>query len=129
MKFSSNKIFDNSNVNAILDRIWYECLQVNANVNDLICLSGRAGDNLQKPEAEWQPCKNIIIVVKDDELYSFIMSSLGNLIKNKGVIKFNERILFYFDDFYLEFWKITDADIYQLSVPVHRSGDIPQILL
>ena len=102
--YSKFRVFTDGSVNTILDRIYYEIETglPDFNVNDHMCLTGRAAAILQG--AASQECNNVIFLVNDAGLYDFIQSSLPKKLPNKGVLKFRERTIFYLEGMIMEIW-------------------------
>jgi hypothetical protein len=131
-RFSNARIFEDSNINAILDRMYYELMQ-EFTLNDVdkgLCLSGLAAAILQGNRTG--ECSNIIFEVDDPDIYAFIQFILPEKLANKGVIQYKERTLYYFDGLYLEIWWSATAmglNVTADGVIVRRFAEINPILL
>lgn len=131
MSYSSGKIFEDSQVNALLDRLMYELLQASglASLDDKICLTGRAASILQGgPVGE---CKNIILITADHSLFNVVWKQLPKSIDSQGSVFFKERTLFYFDKIYIEIWYTPDTvtSVAYSGIYLQQINKIPSILL
>lgn len=103
MNYSTNKIFADSNANAIIDRMFFEIGTVyQGNLENLLCLTGRAAAQLQGRTAK--DCDNVILITSDAALFSIAGSSALANVPSTGVVRFRERIIFYFENLVLELW-------------------------
>lgn len=118
-------------VNSQLDRMYYEIALAlpELDVNTVMCLTGRAAAELQG--ADPLPCAQVVFLVNDPELYSFVQGTLPKKLANKGVLKFKERTVFYLEGCVLEIWYqagAIDIQVYA-GVYVQNIDDINEILL
>jgi hypothetical protein len=131
MKYSENKIFDDSNVNAILDRLYYH---VNANcpginVMESLVLSG-AGAAIIQGAAE-KPLQNVILVTDNMEVFDYVRNGLSKALAAKGAMYFQERALLYFQGLYLEVWLSLQplTVVYSNSISLQHINEIDPDLL
>lgn len=110
MNYTSRNAFNLVSANRTIDRIFfyidehYKKIPLTLDINDKLVLSGKAAAILQG--ATVVPVNQIVLVTDDDLLASIIRDVIPNKIANKGVIKFKDRTVFFFDGFILEFWKL-----------------------
>ncbi len=130
-EFVIKGIFDSVQVNAQLDRMYYEIGQAMPAlaINTVMCLTGRAAAELQ--DAPPQDCNQIVFIVNDVPLYGFVQSGLPKIMPNKGVLTFKERTIFYMDGFVLEVWYQVAAlnIVLRSGVYLQNIDDINEILL
>jgi hypothetical protein len=106
--YSSVGVFASPKVNQTIDLIRFHmdqfCKQQDPilNLNEIFVLSGKAAYDIQ--EDEMNPVKNIIFATDNEILFRFVLYFLEDKIKHKGVVKFKDRVLFYFPDFFMEIW-------------------------
>jgi len=102
--YSTNKIFTDSNVNALLDRLYYEVATALPEVNfdTKLCLTGRAAAQLQGAAAV--PCKNLVLLTSDAGVFTFAGGSLPKKMNATGAIRMQARIIFYLPALVLELW-------------------------
>ena len=131
-QFSTNKVFTDSAVNAMIDKIYFELNRglPAVNLNNSICLTGRAAAILQGAAAT--PCDNIIFVVNHAELYEFVQYMLPKSITHQGVLKFKERTIIYVNAAIIEVWFDASAKVAKSPVNgvyVQTINEINPILL
>lgn len=104
--YSKNKIFDNSRVNALMDRFYFEAAKAipDVDVATALCLTGKAAALLQDAHFDEPACNNIILLTNDPYLHNSISEKLPKLIDHSGVVRLQGRTLFYFPDAWLEVW-------------------------
>jgi hypothetical protein len=130
--YSTNKIFTDASVNAMIDRIYYELTASlpDYNLNGCFCLTGRAAAILQG--AEELQCDNIIFITNEPEVYGFILNTLPKKIQHSGVLKFKERAIYQFSTAIIEFWFDPEASVVKFPVKgvyVQSIKEINPILL
>jgi hypothetical protein len=113
--YSINQTFEDSSVNAGLDRIYYELEAAfpEADLDKLIGLTGRAAKVLQGVINS--KLDNVIFLTNDLSIYSFFQTDLPQKIQHNGVVKFKERTLYYFPGFYFEIW-YSDSNIGMIDI-------------
>lgn len=110
MNYTSSNAFNLVSANKTIDRIFfhinehYKKIPLTLDINDKFALSGKAAAILQG--ASVVPVNQIVLVTNDDFLMSVIRDVIPNEIANKGVLKFKDRTVIYFDGFIVEFWKV-----------------------
>jgi len=129
--FTIKNIFGNSTINTIMDRLYYEIALAlpDADLNTGMCLTGRAAVHLHAISAE--ACNNVIMLTNDADIYNFVQNILPSKMPNKGVVKFKERTIFYFDGLVLEFWYQTESitTVLRSGIYVQEYSEINPILL
>lgn len=131
MKYSENKIFDDSNANALLDRLYYHvaenCPEVT--VPDVLVLSG-TGAAIIQGAAEKQ-LQNVILVTDNMAVFDYVRAGLSKALAAKGAIYFQERALFYFQGLYLEVWLSLQplTVVYSNSISLQHINEIDPDLL
>jgi len=115
--YSKKQIFENSRVNALLDRIYFEIVNALPDIKaeENLCLTGKAAALLQDAIYEDTECENIILLTGSIELHNFIERKLPRLIEHEGVVRLQNRTLYYFPGLYLEVW-YQEEDIYMTRV-------------
>jgi hypothetical protein len=104
MNYTADKIFNNPLINTFIDNVVFRLMQfiadeeLSLDIKTVFALSGKAAAILQGETST--PVKNIIFVVKDEELFSFLKTMDYPLTKR---IVFQEKVLFYYADAYFEF--------------------------
>lgn len=108
-KFSENKIFEDSQICAILDMIYHniEASIENVGINTKMALSGKAAVDLQ--DSTTGAVDNVIFVTNDDDVYTYIQQALPAKVGCTGAILFRERTILYFENFVVEIWKVDGA--------------------
>lgn len=104
--YSKNKIFDNSRVNALMDRFFFEAANAipDVDIATALCLTGKAAALLQDANFDEPACNNIILLTNDPYIHNSISEKLPKLIEHSGVVRLQGRTLFYFPDAWLEIW-------------------------
>ena len=132
MSYSSVGVFTPKSVNTIMDLILFHvqnfCTTQDPAIvmNDVFALSGKASFLLQ--ELTTEPIKNVILITHSVPVFQFVTFQLQNRIPQKGVVKFKNRVLFYFPEFYLEIWfSETVVNIRDMGngIKLQLSDDIP----
>lgn len=122
-------VFNNQNVNFILNKI-YEFLEKKiSDAREKLVLTGRAAAILQGEKVNTP--EQVVLMTNDSDLYSIVISDLEGVLDLKGVLKFQNRCLFYFPDFFLEIWKSEDSlDVIRIdTIYCQTFATIPEILL
>lgn len=110
MNYTSRNAFNLALANRTIDRIYfhidehYKTIPLTIDLNAKLVLSGKAAAILQG--ATVVPVNQIVFVTDDTLLSTVIRDVIPNQVANKGVIKFKDRTVFFFDGFILEFWKL-----------------------
>lgn len=129
--FSTNKIFENSNVNALLDRMYYFLKESAAvpDVDAVFALTGRAAVFLQ--DGTTGACDQVVFITNNAALYSYVQKGLEKKLSNKGIIYFKERTIFFMPGFAMEIWfTINPLSILQAQgIYVEDKAKINPILL
>lgn len=127
--YVANKIFDNNNVNYIIDKMHKLIDDSGIKSPELkLVLSGRVAVYLQG-DTTVVP-KQVILMTDQEGVYNFLLSEVE--IKTVGKMCFKNRILYYFSDFYLEVWFSDLPLVISGIVPgvfVQNADDIPKELL
>ena len=131
MNYSINKTFADSEVNRIIDTIFYK-LDSEFRDEDLtksFVLTGKAAAILQGDQSK--EVENIILICSNATIFSYVQLQLKNYIKPKGAVVFKERVLFYFDAMYLEIWFSNTAlnVVNKNNIFLQHIDDINPILL
>lgn len=108
MSYSSVGVFANPKVNQTIDLVRFHidafCKEQDPilTMDSIFVLSGKAAFDIQ--EAESNPVKNIVFVTDNEILFRFVLYGLQQKIKHSGVVKFKDRVLLYFSEFFMEIW-------------------------
>jgi len=104
--FSISSFFDDSNVNALLDRMYFEIINAfpDKDINAVFCLTGKAAALHQDAKFDDDSCSNIIFLTNDHELHVFFQGKLPKLIASEGAVNFTARTLLYFPGVFMEIW-------------------------
>lgn len=131
MNYSINKIFADSTVNALLDRLYYDIVTQlpEITIPDCFALTGRAAAILQG--ATDAPLENIVFITDNKDVFTFVQLKLNNYFRAAGAIVFKERVLFYSEGVYIEIWTTNDTlNIVDSSgIYMQHIDDIAEILL
>lgn len=132
MSYSSVGVFTPKSVNTIMDLILFHvqnfCTAQDPAIimNDVFVLSGKAAFLLQDETTE--AIKNVILITDSVAVFEFVTFQLQNRIPQKGVVKFKNRVLFYFPEFYLEIWFTeTELNVRDMGdgIKLQLNEDIP----
>jgi hypothetical protein len=132
MSYSSVGVFTPKSVNTIMDLILFHvqnfCTAQDPVIvlNDVFVLSGKAAFLLQDETTE--AIKNVILITDSVAVFQFVTFQLQNRIPQKGVVKFKNRVLFYFPEFYLEIWFTeTELNVRDMGdgIKLQLNDDIP----
>lgn len=134
MSYQTKNVFQNKLANQTIDLIYYQIDEyaksnsITLNLSEDFGLTGKAAAVLQ--DSEFDDLKQIVFAVSDSAIYKIITNELPKLITYKGVVKFKERTIFYFDDFIIEFWLLETLNIIDVdTIKVQLLEEIPTILL
>lgn len=134
MNYQTKNVFQNKFANQTIDLIYYQIDEfaksnsITLNLSEDFGLTGKAAAVLQ--DSEFDDLKQIVFAVSDSAIYKIITNELPKLITYKGVVKFKERTIFYFDDFIIEFWLMETLNIIDVdTIKVQLIEEIPPILL
>jgi hypothetical protein len=102
--YSINKTFEDSSINVVLDRIYYEVVNAlpNISIDKMLGLTGRAAAVLQ--EQSQDDLENVIFITNDTDIFNFFQTALPEKIDSFGVARLKDRTLYYFPGFYFEIW-------------------------
>lgn len=102
--YSTNKIFTDSNVNALIDRLYYEVATAlpAVDLDTKMCLTGRAAAQLQGAAAT--PCKNVVLLTSDAGVFELAGAVLPRKMNATGAIRMQARVILYFPALVLEMW-------------------------
>lgn len=132
MSYSSGKLFQNTKINILCDRLMKEIyLYFNDNtyVDAHFGLTGKAALLLQTTNSG--NVENIVFITNEDDIYTYLVENAQQLLVPKLMMKYKERILLDFDTLKVEIWKHTGNLTFNTlyDVKLQEIDKIPQILL
>ena len=130
MTFTEANFFTDPRHNQVVDLIYYHLVEWSrlqdpeVVIDDVYCISGEAAA-IWQGETDAQ-VKNAIFITDNEDLFQYILTSIAGLTK-LPCVKFQEKILIYAPDLFIEihFWTDTFNRVFEDFVPVHLLADIP----
>lgn len=134
MNYITKEVFALTAANTMIDTIMYQAKKyfddnlIEIILNDRIGLSGQAALIWQKQPVE--PINQIVFVVNHPDLFDVISRKIIEKFKYQGIIYFQDRTIFYFKDFIIEFWFYADATTTIVDeIAVQYYEEIPEELI
>ncbi len=128
--YVENTIFDNNNVNFVIDKILTFLTKEFGRIEQSIILSGRASAFLQEETTEVP--NQVILITNHTALFEYLTKIPLSSIDCTGTVFFKNRLLFYFSDFYLEIWFTDEIGlevVWESNIACQNYSQIPEILL
>jgi hypothetical protein len=111
-------------------RQWLDDNERSERLEEFFMLSGRAAAYLQEPLIS-DPVQNVILNCQLPEAFLFLTNTVDTLLRHKGIIRLQNRMIIYLETVVVELWNLPGAIVYNsdFDLYLHDIKDIPNFLI